>query len=156
MGLPLLRLTETYEAHHSARHLPPGSDNDAPHVRHWPEAPMPSSDAYRRKALELYDRANNEARPGLSIEFQVLAMAYMRHSAMWMPRDLSASRDDYRFKALELCERANEEQELEVRRELESLATAYMRLAEMADRNTLLDPNEDVETGDCRSDSPQV
>ena len=56
-----------------------------------------------------------------------------------------ASGDEYRCKALELCERANEEQELEVRREFESVATAYMRLAEMADRNTLLDLNEDVD-----------
>jgi hypothetical protein len=106
---------------------------------------MPSSDAYRRKALELYNRANNEAKPELSIEFQALGMAYMRHSEMWVPHDLNVSRDDYRFKALELCELANEEQELKVRREFESLATAYMRLAEMADRNTLLDPDDPID-----------
>jgi hypothetical protein len=47
---------------------------------------MPSSDAYRRKALDLYNRANNQAKPELSIEFQALAMAYMRRSAM--PCDL--------------------------------------------------------------------
>ena len=121
------------------------------------ELPMPSIDAYQRKALEHYKRANSEAKPELSIEFQALAMAYMRHSAMRMPYDLDeqclstignlgmASGDEYRFKALELCERANEEQNLEVRRELESLANAYMRLAEMADRDTLLDPKEDVD-----------
>jgi hypothetical protein len=60
---------------------------------------MPSSDAYRRKGLELYNRANNEAQPELSIEFQTLAMA-------------------------------------------------YMRLAEMADRNTLLDPDEPIDEDD--------
>ena len=43
---------------------------------------MPSSDAYRRKALELYNRANNEAKPELSIEFQALATAYMRLAEM--------------------------------------------------------------------------
>jgi hypothetical protein len=36
------------------------------------------SDAYRRKALKLYNRSNNEAMPELSIEFQSLAMAYKR------------------------------------------------------------------------------
>jgi hypothetical protein len=113
---------------------------------------MPSSDAYRRKALELYNRANNEAQPELSIEFQALATAYMRHSAT--PCDLDqpslstienggmASGDEYRCKALELSERANEEQELEVRRDFEALAMAYTRLAEMADHNTLLDPDD--------------
>jgi hypothetical protein len=106
---------------------------------------MPSSDDYRRKALELYNRANTEAKPELSIELQTLAMAYMRHSAMWMPLDLNAWRDDYRFKALELCERVNEEQSLDLRREFEALAMAYMRLAEMADRNTLLDPKETID-----------
>jgi|SRR3974377_334453 len=50
------------------------------------------------------------------------------------------SGDEYRCKALELCVRANEERKLEVRREFESLAMACMRLAEMAERNTLLDP----------------
>ena len=43
---------------------------------------MTSSDAYRRKALELYNRANNEAKPELSIEFQALAMEYMRLAEM--------------------------------------------------------------------------
>ena len=42
---------------------------------------MPSSDDYRRKALELYKRANNEAEPELSVEFQALATAYMRLAA---------------------------------------------------------------------------
>jgi hypothetical protein len=39
---------------------------------------MPSSDAYRRKVLELYRLANDETNPELSIEFQALATAYMR------------------------------------------------------------------------------
>ena len=42
------------------------------------ELPMSSSDAYRRKVVELYRLANNEANPELSIEFQALATAYMR------------------------------------------------------------------------------
>jgi hypothetical protein len=42
------------------------------------ELPMSSSDAYRRKVVELYRLANNEANPELSIELQALATAYMR------------------------------------------------------------------------------
>ena len=42
------------------------------------ELPMSSSDAYRRKVLELYRLANSEPNPELSKEFQALATAYMR------------------------------------------------------------------------------
>lgn len=52
------------------------------------------------------------------------------------------SGDEYRRKAVELCEKANRESKTELKKEYEVLAFAYMQLAEMAERNALLDPNQ--------------
>ena len=41
--------------------------------------------------------------------------------------------------------RANNEAKPELSIEFQALATAYMRLAEMADRNTLLDPDDPID-----------
>jgi hypothetical protein len=50
---------------------------------------MPSGDEYRRKALGLRSKANQESRPEVRNEFQALAMAYMRLAEMADRRTLS-------------------------------------------------------------------
>lgn len=52
------------------------------------------------------------------------------------------SGDEYRRKAVELCDKANREPKTELKKEYEILAFAYMQLAEMAERDVLLDPNQ--------------
>lgn len=51
------------------------------------------------------------------------------------------SQEEYRRKAAELCSRANQQINLELKVEYENLAFAYMRLAELAERDALLDPS---------------
>ena len=48
--------------------------------------------------------------------------------------------DEYRLKAVELCARANKEPKPDLRNEFQGLAFAYMNLADLADKNALLDP----------------
>jgi hypothetical protein len=55
------------------------------------------------------------------------------------------SGEEYRRKAVELCEKANREPKLELSKEYEVLAFAYIRLAEMAERNALLDPEQQID-----------
>ena len=43
---------------------------------------MPSGDEYRRKALQLCSKANQETKPQVRNEYQALAMSYMRLAEM--------------------------------------------------------------------------
>lgn len=43
---------------------------------------MPSGDEYRRKALQLCSKANQETKPEVRNEYQALAMSYMRLAEM--------------------------------------------------------------------------
>lgn len=61
------------------------------------------------------------------------------------------SGDEYRRKALQLCDKANREPKIELSKEYEVLAFAYMRLAEMAERNVLLDPEQNLDPDESTS-----